>query len=184
MKNLLILVFALAVQTATAAEEKPAKTLFDFADPAAMRRWHIEDDGVMGGVSKGTFTRNRDGYAVFSGKVSLENDGGFSSVQCYFDPIDVSSYRAAVIKLRGDGKNYRLIVESEMDARHHYVANFETSGGWQEIRIPLRQMYPVRRGDRLDLPDYPGQTMAQVRFMIANRKAETFRLEIASISLK
>ena len=184
MKHLLIFVFALAMQTATAAEEKPAKTLFDFADPAAMRGWHIEDDGVMGGVSKGTFTRDRDGYAIFSGKVSLENDGGFSSVQCYFDPIDVSSYRTAVLRVRGDGKSYRFIVESEKDARHHYVANFETTGEWQEIRIPLRQMYPVRRGNRLDLPDYPGQTMAQVRFMIANRKAETFRLQIASIRLQ
>lgn len=184
MKHLLILVFAFAVQTATAAEEKPGKTLFDFADPAAMRGWHIEDDGVMGGVSKGTFTRDRNGYAIFSGKVSLENDGGFSSVQCYFDPVDVSSYRTAVLSVRGDGKSYRFIVESEKDARHHYVANFETTGEWQEIRIPLRQMYPVRRGNRLDLPDYPGQTMAQVRFMIANRKAESFRLQIASVRLE
>ena len=184
MKHLLILVFALAVQTATAAEEKPAKTLFDFADPAAMRGWHIEDDGVMGGVSKGTFTRDRDGYAIFSGKVSLENDGGFSSAQCYFDPIDVSSYRTAVLRVRGDGKSYRFIVESEKDARHHYVANFKTTGEWQEIRIPLRQMYPVRRGNRLDLPDYPGQTMAQVRFMIANGRDETFRLQIASVRLE
>jgi hypothetical protein len=45
-------------------------------------------------------------------------------------------------------------------------------------------MYPVRRGNRLELPDYPGQTMAQVRFMIANRRAESFRLEIASIALE
>lgn len=184
MKHLLILVFALAVQTATAAEEKPGKTLFDFADPAAMRGWHIEDDGVMGGVSKGTFTQDRDGYATFSGKVSLENDGGFSSVQCYFDPVDVSSYRTAVIRVRGDGKNYRFIVESAKDARHYYVANFETTGEWQNIETPLRTMYPVRRGDRLDLPDYPAKTMAQVRFMIANGRAESFQLEIGSIALK
>jgi hypothetical protein len=184
MKPLLILVFAFAVQAAKAEADKPGKVLFDFSDPAAMRGWHIEDDGVMGGVSKGAFTRDRDGYAIFSGKVSLENDGGFSSVQCYFDPVDVSSYRTAMIRVRGDGKNYRFIVESEKDARHHYVANFGTTGEWQEIRIPLRQMYPVRRGNRLELPDYPGQTMAQVRFMIANRRAESFRLEIASIALE
>jgi hypothetical protein len=138
----------------------------------------------MGGVSKGTFTRDPDDHAVFSGEVSLENDGGFSSVQCYFGPIDVSSYRTAVIRLKGDGKNYRFIVESEKDARHNYVANFKTSGEWQEIKIPLRKMYPVRRGDRLDLPDYSGKSMAQVRFMIANGRAETFRLQIASIRLE
>ncbi len=160
------------------------KVLFDFSDPAAMKGWQIEDDGVMGGVSKGTFSRDPDGYAIFSGEVSLENDGGFSSVQCYFDPIDVSSYRTAVIRVKGDGKNYRFIVESEKDARHNYVAEFTTNAEWQEITIPLRKMYPVRRGDRLDLPDYPAETMAQVRLMIANGKAESFRLQIASIRLE
>jgi len=184
MKYLLALVFALAVQSGNAGVETPGRVLFDFAEPAAMGGWQIEDDGVMGGVSKGTFTRAPDDHAVFSGEVSLENDGGFSSVQCYFGPIDVSSYRTAVIHLKGDGKNYRFIVESEKNAHHYYVANFETTGEWQEILIPLRKMYPVRRGDRLDLPDYSGKSMAQVRFMIANGRAETFRLQIANIRLE
>ena len=182
-RRLLITCLFVAIQSQAGADQ-PGKVLFDFADPAAMDGWQIEDDGVMGGVSKGTFTRNPEGHAVFSGKVSLENDGGFSSVQCYFDPIDVSSYRAAVIRVKGDGKNYRFILESEKDARHYYVANLETTGEWQEIQIPLREMYPVRRGDRLDLPDYPGKTVAQVRFMIANGRAENFRLEIASVRLE
>jgi NADH dehydrogenase [ubiquinone] 1 alpha subcomplex assembly factor 1 len=186
MKHTISLVcfFALACSFSRAETPSIGKVLFDFSDPTARSGWHVEDDSVMGGVSKGAFTRDRDGHAIFSGQVSLENDGGFSSVQCYFDPIDVSPYRTAVIKVRGDGKNYRFIVESEKDARHHYVAHFETTGEWQEIRIPLRPMYPVRRGDRLDLPDYPGKTMAQVRFMIANRRAESFRLEIARIGLE
>ena len=182
--HLLLIACFLVVDQSQASADKPGKVLFDFADAAAMRGWQIEDDGVMGGVSKGTFTRDPAGHAVFSGKVSLENDGGFSSVQSYFDPIDVSSYETAVIRVKGDGRNYRFIVESEKDARHYYVANFETTGEWQDIEILLREMYPVRRGDRLDLPDYPGKTMAQIRFMIANRRAENFRLQIASIRLK
>lgn len=184
MKYLLALVFALAVQSVNAGVVKPGKVLFDFADPATMGGWQIEDDGVMGGVSKGTFARDHAGHAVFSGEVSLENDGGFSSAQCYFEPIDVSSYETALIRVKGDGKNYRFIVESDKDARHYYVASFETTGEWQDIEIPLRKMYPVRRGDRLDLPDYPGKSLAQVRFMIANGRAENFRLQIASVRLE
>jgi hypothetical protein len=184
MIRLLLIACLLVVDQSQAGTDKPGKVLFDFAEPAAMRGWQIEDDGVMGGVSKGTFTRDLAGHAVFSGEVSLENDGGFSSAQCYFEPIDVSSYETALIRVKGDGRNYRFIVESDKDARHHYVANFRTTGKWQEIEIPLRQMHPVRRGDRLDLPDYPGKSMAQVRFMIANGRAETFRLQIASIQLK
>ena len=175
------IICALSLAHSKAAE--PAKVLFDFADPAAMRGWQVEDDVVMGGRSQGKLTRDPAGYLVFHGEVSLENSGGFSSVQCYFDPLDVSAYRNAVIRLKGDGKDYRFIVESEKDARHYYVTEFATNGEWQEITIPLRKMYPMRRGDRLDIPDYPGQTLAQIRFMIANGRAEFFKLEIASIAL-
>lgn len=166
------------------AADPGRRTLFDFSQPSALRGWQVEDDVVMGGRSAGSFTRDPAGFAVFRGEVSLENDGGFSSVQSNFDRIDVSGHRHAVIRLKGDGKDYRFIVEAEKDARHYYMAGFTTSGGWQEIKIPLRTMFPVRRGDRLDLPDYPARTMSQVRFMIGNGRAESFRLEIASIVLE
>jgi NADH dehydrogenase [ubiquinone] 1 alpha subcomplex assembly factor 1 len=172
----------LGLTRSNAAE--PAKVLFDFTDPAAMRGWQVEDDVVMGGVSKGTLARDAAGRLIFRGEVSLENDGGFSSIQNNFDPIKVSDYQHARIRLKGDGKDYRFIVESDPNARHYYVAGFTTNGEWQEIKIPLRTMYPMRRGDRLNIPDYPGQTLSQVRFMIANGRAESFKLEIASIKLE
>jgi hypothetical protein len=168
----------------TGSHAETAKVLFDFTDPDAMRGWQVEDDGVMCGVSRGQFSRDPDGYAVFRGEVSLENNGGFSSVQNNFSPIDVSPYQHAILRLKGDGKTYRFIVESQTDSRHYYLAEFPTIAKWQEIKIPLRTMYPVRRGDRLDLPDYPAETMAQVRLMIANGRAESFRLEIADIRLE
>jgi NADH dehydrogenase [ubiquinone] 1 alpha subcomplex assembly factor 1 len=168
----------------TRSQAEPAKVLFDFADPAALRGWQIEDDAVMGGVSKGTLARDPAGHLVFRGEVSLENDGGFSSIQNNFDPIDVSKYEHAIIRLKGDGKDYRFIVEADKNARHYYLAEFTTNGDWQEIKIPLRKMYPVRRGNRLDLPDYAAETMSQVRFMIANGRAESFQIEIAKIGLE
>jgi hypothetical protein len=138
----------------------------------------------MGGVSRGNMVHNKAGHLIFHGEVSLENNGGFSSIQNNFNPLDVSGYQHAILRLKGDGKDYRFIVESDPKARHYYVAEFGTSGDWQEITIPLRKTYPMRRGDRLDLPDYPAETLSQVRFMIANGRAESFRLEIASIRLE
>jgi len=186
MKHFLLLgLFApLTLGTLNADDAAPSKTLFDFSKLSAMSGWQIEDDGVMGGLSRGSFTRNPAGFAVFGGEISVENNGGFSSVQHEFDPLDVSAYRDAVIRLKGDGKDYRFIVESEKNARHYYLAEFSTTGEWQEVLIPLRTMYAVRRGERLDLPDYPGKTMTQVRFMIANGRAETFQLEISNIRLE
>ena len=167
------------------ADPGPAKlVLFDFEQDSDLRGWRMRDDVVMGGRSKGAFALNKHGHAVFSGDVSLENDGGFSSVQNYFDPIDVSSYRKALVRLKGDGKDYRFIVESDDSNRHYYVHDFQTGTDWQTVEIPLSTMYPMRRGDRLSIPDYPGKTMGQIRFMIGNGKAESFRLEIDKIWLE
>jgi NADH dehydrogenase [ubiquinone] 1 alpha subcomplex assembly factor 1 len=170
--------------TLTGSHAETAKVLFDFTDPTAMRGWQVEDDDVMGGVSRGRLTRDAAGHAIFHGEVSLENNGGFSSIQNNFDPLDVSGYQHAILRLKGDGKDYRFIVESDPKTRHYYVAEFGTSGDWQEIKVPLRKMYPMRRGDRLDLPNYPGKTISQVRLMIANGRAESFRLEITNIRLE
>ena len=45
-------------------------------------------------------------------------------------------------------------------------------------------MYPTFRGRTLDMPDYPGETLAEIAFFIANKKAENFRLEIDQIGLE
>ena len=158
--------------------------IVDFRNGMDLSRWEVEDDVIMGGRSQGTFSINDDGHAVFSGYVSLDNDGGFSSVQHYFDPIDVSRYRSAYLRLKGDGKCYQFLVESERNKRHYYVYDFQTSHEWQTVRVPLAEMYPVYRGDRLAIPNYSGQTMAMVRFLIGNKKPESFRLEIDRIWLE
>ncbi|MBP7828704.1 MAG: CIA30 family protein [Kiritimatiellae bacterium] len=168
-----------------AGDAPPAeRVIFDFSKETDAGGWHIEDDVVMGGRSQGRFFISDEGHAVFTGDVSLENDGGFSSLQYYFDPIDVSAYRTTVIRLKGDGKRYQFLVEAERDARHYYVYEFETGTDWQTVEIPLAEMVPVYRGDRLDIPNFPGRTLAQVRFFIANKKAESFRLEIDKIWLR
>lgn len=158
--------------------------IFDFNKDSKLSVWEVEDDVVMGGRSKGAFSINQEGHAVFSGNVSLENNGGFSSVQYYFDPIDVTRYRTIVIRLKGDGKRYQFIVASAKTDRHYYVYEFQTGNDWQTVEVPLAEMYPAYRGERLDNPNYPGRTMALVRFLIANKKPESFSLEIDKIWLE
>ena len=62
-------------------------TIFQFNNTSNLDDWQVVDDVVMGGKSNGNFQLNKDGYAVFSGDVSLENNGGFSSVQYTFDTL-------------------------------------------------------------------------------------------------
>lgn len=159
-------------------------TLVNFTKGNDTNEWKVQDDVVMGGRSAGSFTINRDGHGVFFGKVSLENNGGFSSIQQNFDPIDVSAHTTACLRIKGDGKRYQFRVKSSNRERWSYLYEFETSGAWQTIEIPLAEMYPSFRGNRLTLPNYPVLSIANMRFLIGNKTAESFELQIDRIWLK
>ena len=44
-------------------------------------QWRIVNDGVMGGLSSSKVIVNDDNKIIFSGNVSLENNGGFASLR-------------------------------------------------------------------------------------------------------
>ncbi len=55
--------------------------IFDFSTEAQLLQWMVINDGVMGGISSSSFKKGEQAGAVFTGEVSLENDGGFCSPQ-------------------------------------------------------------------------------------------------------
>ena len=158
--------------------------IYDFSQTRDLAGWYVVNDGVMGGLSKGTMELNTDGHGVFQGTVRLENNGGFSSVRYPFETIRVSEYDYLVLRVKGDGKRYQLRAKSRKGQYYSYVSYFQTSGQWETIKVPLRDMYPVFRGNRLNQPDYDGVQLEEIGFLIGNKKAETFRLEIDSIYLE
>jgi len=158
--------------------------LFDFNTKSDISNWKIVNDVVMGGRSKGNFQLNADGHGVFSGKVSLENNGGFSSLRYRFDTKKVTGYTKAILKLKGDGKKYQFRTKSNVYDRHSYISIIDTTGKWQIIEISLATMYPAFRGTKLDIPNYPTDTLGEIAFLIGNKKAESFQLEIDSIILE
>ncbi|MEL7161642.1 MAG: CIA30 family protein [Bacteroidota bacterium] len=151
--------------------------LFDFNQDATA--WRTQDDTVMGGRSDGHFTITDEGHGRFWGDVSLENNGGFSSIRYRFDePIDVSERVAFSLRLRGDGKEYAFRVKSAYDQRYYHQARFKTKGDgeWETITIPFASMQPVFRGRSLDLPNYAGESAAEFQLLIGNKKAESFEI--------
>ena len=155
----------------------------EFTERSNTREWRIVDDVVMGGRSAGSFSLSEQGHGVFSGKVSLENNGGFSSVQLSLPEINLEGYSYFEIRLKGDGKSYQFRVRSDRSQQHSYAYYFQTSGEWQTIRIPMNEMFPTWRGMRLNMANYPGSELAEVAFLIGNKRNEEFRLEIDSIRL-
>jgi len=158
--------------------------LFDFAKNKDTGKWMVVNDGVMGGLSKGTFTAGENGTAEFKGTISLENNGGFSSVRCSTGKIDVEGFTTLELHLKGDGKKYQVRIQENSSDYWSYIYYFQTSGAWETIKIPLAEMYPSFRGRKLNLPNYSGKTMVELIFLIGNSKAESFNLELRKAELK
>jgi NADH dehydrogenase [ubiquinone] 1 alpha subcomplex assembly factor 1 len=160
------------------------KVIFDFNKNSDVQDWIVVDDAVMGGESSSTFKLNDDGFGIFEGSISLDNNGGFSSVRYRFQKTMIKECTSIVIKLRGDGKNYQFRIKSNSGDYYSYIATFSTSGEWQEIEIPLKDMYPSFRGRRLDQPNFSKDYIEEITFLIGNKKKEKFKLLIDKIELK
>ena len=158
--------------------------IFDFNLKSDISDWLIVNDVVMGGQSNGSFDLNQEGHGVFSGHVSLENNGGFSSLRYRFKEKKTEGYTKAILKIKGDGKAYQFRLKSSSYDRHSYISAFQTTGKWQTVEIILKDMYPAFRGNKLNIPTYPVNVLEEIAFLIGNKKEESFQLEIDSIILK
>lgn len=167
----------------TLSSSMPSQVIFDFNKKADIRHWVIVDDVVMGGKSSGAFKLNADGFGVFEGSISLDNNGGFSSLRYQFEKIPMKEYTKIIVKLQGDGKEYQFRVKTNSGDYYSYIVPFLTSGEWQEIAFPLKDMYPSFRGRRLDQPNFSDDYIEEIAFLIGNKKEEQFRLLIDQIAL-
>lgn len=158
--------------------------IYDFDSNKDINTWSVVDDTVMGGMSNGTFQLSKDGHGVFTGYVTTENNGGFSSVRYEFEKMSVEGYENVVIKLKGDGKDYQFRIKASKSDYYSYIREFSTTGEWEEISIPLSDFYPSFRGRKLNMSNFSRNSIEEVAFLIGNKKKESFRLIIDKIELK
>lgn len=158
--------------------------IFDFKSTSGLDQWLVVNDDVMGGRSQASFVLTAEGTGLFKGSVSLENNGGFSSIRCNMEEVQTKNYNMLALRLKGDGKNYQLRIREKQSDYFSYIATFETTGEWETVEVPLAEMYPSYRGRKLDRPNFMGNSMVELTFLISNKKAESFALEIDKIALK
>ncbi len=161
-----------------------ALLIFDFTKDADVTNWYVVNDTVMGGVSAGKMGVDADGHGVFNGHVSLDNNGGFSSIKYDAGKTKLQGFSKFVIKLKGDGKGYQFRVKTKNNEYYSYIFSFTTTGNWQTIEIPFNSMKPSFRGRSLDIPNFPGEHLEEIGFLIGNKKAEDFNLLIDNISVQ
>ena len=153
---------------------------FTADDPNGVE-WEVVNDGVMGGLSKGNFSISDKGILSFSGTLSLENNGGFSSIRAPLPGGAMAGYDALRIRVRGDGRTYILGAATRGGRGNSYWARFETTADeWVTVTVPVTDMVRQFFGNPL-----PGQLdPARVRgleFYIYDKKEGPFRLEVAQI---
>jgi len=159
-------------------------TIFDFNSKLDISNWRVVNDSVMGGASEGNFKTNAPGHGVFYGKVSTENNGGFSSLRYRFSSIEIKNFTEVVLRVKGDGKQYQFRIKDSLKNSHSYVTVFQTTNHWQTIIIKLSDLYPAFRGKKLQMKNFSSTTISEIAFLIANKKTEAFKLEIDKIYLQ
>lgn len=154
-------------------------TEFDGTDDI---KWTIVDDGVMGGLSQGQLNPSQTGIITFSGTLSLENNGGFSSFRSGDMALDLGSDLGLVLRVKGDGRTYQVRLAT--DARYRgmeisFSAEFATTKGeWIEVKVPFSSFKGSFRG--IDLPDqkFDPSNIRRLGILLGDKKQAPFEIEI------
>ena len=168
------------------ADAASDKIIFDFRTPTNSPAWQVVNDDVMGGVSTSQFQILTNGGAIFSGVVSLENNGGFASVRSSQMRENLSGTDAFVFRVRGDGRRYKFTVRTEAGFNApNYQAEFTTKRGeWEEHRLAFKDFVPTYRGRVLTaVPPLNPATNASLGLLISDKQAGPFRLELSWIKV-
>lgn len=158
--------------------------LVDLSDPGAVAAWSTVNDPVMGGQSTSGVAFGGGGL-VFSGNISLENNGGFASARSPQDPeIGRRAAGATALRVRavGDGKTYLLKVGAP--GAPSYIQRFATEAGAERIyQLPIANFQPV--GMRLDpapaAPPLDPSGISQVSVYILDKQQGPFAITIRAI---
>jgi len=178
--------FLLALLLMQAVAEKPLQPLLDFAGPDVVQKWQAVNDGVMGGVSEGRFKITADKIMEFSGRLSLENNGGFASVRTKPTNFNIHAGDTLVVRVKGDGREYVLNIytKSRRMAFSYRTALPTMRDEWTEVSVPLVEFIPTSFGNRVQGmgPVEPDQ-INSLGFMLSDKKPGPFKLEVEWVKI-
>ena len=156
----------------------------DFKDETSRVKWRSVNDGVMGGRSDGSSFLTEAGNRIFTGEISLENNGGFSSVRTEGGKYDLSDYEGVMVRVRGDGRMYYFTSRVNERSMVAYWFPIQTKAGeWTTFKIPFSEMYPTSFGRRLKGDPLDTKNITSFGFMLYDKNEGGFNLEIESIKV-
>lgn len=159
--------------------------MIDFTQPKEYQNWAATNDNVMGGISTGGFIYD-DGISRFRGELSLENNGGFSSIKRSIES-PAHEIDSAELLFIGDGRTYQLrFTTSKNGNRVQYKHDFDTIKGQQLNKtFHFNDFQAVFRGRLLsDSPELKAQDIKQIGFLIADKQPVPFELDLIQLHFK
>ena len=155
--------------------------LFEFTGDDPSLPWIATNDGVMGGLSQGSAQLVDEGMR-FSGVLSLENNGGFSSIYAS-GPFDLSAFDGIRLSVMGDGRTYQLRINSDAMYRSWSPVSFRREfntipGEWVEVFVSFSELKQSWRGRELSGYTFNPSKIQRIGLMLADKQAGEFALKV------
>jgi hypothetical protein len=142
--------------------------------------WELVSHRVMGGVSDGSLTRTtlagRQALHL-TGRVSLENNGGFLQMALDLRPdgsaLDARAFRGIALEVFANGEGYNLHLRTAAVTRpwQSYRLGFTAPAHWTTLHLPFTDITP----HRVEAPFDPA-TLRRIGIVAIGR---AFRADIA-----
>jgi len=156
----------------------------DFKDETGKVKWRTVNDSVMGGRSQGSSFLTEAGNRIFSGEISLKNNGGFSSVRTFGAEYDLSDYEGVTVKVRGDGRKYYFTARANNRSRVAFWYAMQTKvGELTTFKIPFSSLYATSFGRKLSGIKLNSKNITSFGLMIYDKKDGEFNIELESVKV-
>ena len=147
-------------------------------------QWRSVNDGVMGGRSKGDSYLTEAGNRMFKGVISLENNGGFSSVRTFGGKYDLSDYDGVEVRVRGDGRMYYFTARADNMRMRAYWFPIQTKAGeWMTARVPFSSMYATSFGKKIKGVKLNIKNVTSFGLMLYDKNNGDFSIELESMKV-
>jgi len=183
MNIILFLISVILIKTTTIQNDD--NFLLNAALMKTENQWRIVNDGVMGGLSSSK-TVIKDDKIIFSGNVSLENNGGFASLRSPVKDYNFENFSGIEIKIKGDGKRYSISMkETTYFNGYFYTSSFETKKDeWIVAQIPFNQFKLYYLGKDINSSKkIPLDNIKEISLLIGDKQEGEFKAEIDYIML-
>lgn len=147
------------------------------------QHWQIVNDSVMGGSSTSKVSVQEQ-TLIFTGVVSVENNGGFASTRTCINTLNQTSEHI-ILQVKGDGKTYQLRLRTSqyLDGPAFTVSFATLKDQWQVITFSADDFSLTYRGKALQQQATLNfNDIQQIGLMIAKKQQGNFKIELKQIA--